>query len=283
VGESNSRLLVIISQIIALSRPLVLIFDSLVPFLYSKAITNADGKTVTLLKDVVLTEKIDINNTVTLDLSGFTLTSYAVNDNYDIVVNGSLTIIGEGTVNLIGIYGIGVIGSLTVENGTFNHNGDYLIGVWGNADINGGTFNSAYCAVNGFESGMATVNGGVFNGEYDDGEYTDILIAGNVEIKGGIYDRDVIDYLVYGYGVSDDGNGNWTAYKKNIIWGDASGDGLIDAADLVELRKILLNKLSADESRIENYDANGDKVFNIKDLVRLKKYIAGIVNVLGPA
>ena len=220
-----------------------------------EAIDNADGKTVTLLKDIALTEKLYINNTIILDMAGYSITASAIDDDYNIIVNGGLTVTGNGTFNLSGTYGIGV---------------------WGTAVINGGTFSSAYCAINGVENGIVTVNGGVFDGE------SDILIAGNTVLKGGNYDRDVSQYVAYGYGITANEDGSFGVYNKNVVWGDANGDGVVDSLDMANLRHILIATESVDKTRFENYDANGDQVINTKDLVRLKKYFAELNVVLGP-
>ncbi len=58
-----------------------------------------------------------------------------------------------------------------------------------------------------------------------------------------------------------------------LLRGDIDKDGKVNAIDLAEFRKNLLNDESHDAILA---DANGDGDINIKDLVRLKKYVADI-------
>lgn len=58
--------------------------------------------------------------------------------------------------------------------------------------------------------------------------------------------------------------------------GDISSDGVLNARDLIELKKHLLK-----ESSNEQLDLNGDGNVNLLDFVRLKKYIAGAETKLG--
>ena len=64
-----------------------------------------------------------------------------------------------------------------------------------------------------------------------------------------------------------------------LVFGDADNDGVVDAEDLVILKKILLNGDSIIESEGLNApacDANDDGAIDIRDLVRSKKATAGI-------
>ena len=69
------------------------------------------------------------------------------------------------------------------------------------------------------------------------------------------------DFKIVYFGIGESG--------KSII-GDASGDGKVDAQDLIILRKALLT----DSKYSEVLDANGDGVVDIRDLVRMKKHLA---------
>ena len=60
--------------------------------------------------------------------------------------------------------------------------------------------------------------------------------------------------------------------------GDANGDGKVDIADLVRLRKYLVG--AEKEIIAGNADVNADEVVDILDLVRLRKYIAQVDGVI---
>jgi hypothetical protein len=106
------------------------------------AVKEANGETVVLLQDLVLTEKLVLEGTATLDMNWCTITTAEQKDNYSVVVKGDLTLDGYGTWNVNGVYGIGVTGSLTVNNGYFyaSENNDYLIGNWGTTTVYGGGY-----------------------------------------------------------------------------------------------------------------------------------------------
>ena len=131
------------------------------------------GDILTLLSDVTAAGPITINQDITLNLNGFTLT-LPEHSNYAIVVKGSLTVSGEGNVVVEGLYGIGLsttcTGGLTVNGGNFvGANADYLIGAFnGKVIINGGTFTSSYCVVNNFAgyNGVLELNGGTLTAPY---------------------------------------------------------------------------------------------------------------------
>ena len=154
---------------------------------------------VRMLKRYVVAE----GESVTLDLKGQSVTTYAVNSNYDIVVKGDLTITGEGELIVKGYYGIGVTGtgSLTVESGKFTHDSAddyYLIGNFGGTVvIEGGELYSDYCAVNNFDQGENTgsvsISGGVFGAD-ENGAYYDGLILGvNTTITGGTFNAAIVE------------------------------------------------------------------------------------------
>jgi len=155
-----------------------------------------DGDEVKLVNDATMIDRAVFEKDITIDLNGHTLTTYADNNNYDIVIKGDVVIADSGEVGkmiISGIYGIGVSttsgSSLTIEAGEFTHNGDYMIGSWGTVTINGGNFDGGYCVVNAF-AGEAEITDGYFSAKHDDS----ILIAGNTALYGGAYDRDVSEY-----------------------------------------------------------------------------------------
>lgn len=164
----------------------------------SDAISAAgtSSTTITVIDNVKLDGKLSFPKgcNIVLDLNGKTLTVPTVENNYGIVVAGTLTIKGEGTVNL-GMYGIGVgtTGNLTIENGTYKClSGDYLLGSWGTAVIKGGLFDGNYCIANGFENGTVKILDGTFYNK----EST--IVLGDVEIFSGAFNQNVQEYLAQG-------------------------------------------------------------------------------------
>jgi len=164
----------------------------------SEAISAAGTSltTITVIDNVNLDGKLSFpkGSNIVLDLNGKTLTVPTVENNYGIVVAGTLTIKGDGIVNL-GMYGIGVgtTGNLTIEGGTYKClTGDYLLGSWGSAVIKGGLFDGNYCIANGFDKGTVEILDGTFYSK----EST--IVLGNVEIFSGAFNQNVDDYLAEG-------------------------------------------------------------------------------------
>jgi len=86
-------------------------------------------------------------------------------------------------------------------------------------------------------------------------------------------DVDTPIYVAIGYT-----NGSYLCYSTPVecainLLGDVDNDGVLNASDLVPLRKYLLG---LDTSDMSIADLNEDSVINLKDLVCLKKSIAGI-------
>mgnify|MGYP004671195883 FL=1 len=92
------------------------------------AVTAAEGgDTITLLRDVELSEAITIGKAVTLDLNGHTITNSLNSNGYSLVTKAAATIVngtykGTGTAR-----GIGAYGNLTMRNVTVDVAG--LVGV----------------------------------------------------------------------------------------------------------------------------------------------------------
>ena len=112
-----------------------------------EAINNANGKTVTLLKNVTESVEIAKNSTITLDLAGYTLTNKK--GSHTVTNKGTLTITGNGTLDNVS-HGRGALvnnGTATLVNGTLirskeagtdpKTNGGNS---WYVLDNNGGTF-----------------------------------------------------------------------------------------------------------------------------------------------
>ncbi|MBE6619716.1 MAG: hypothetical protein E7626_08130, partial [Ruminococcaceae bacterium] len=176
---------------------------------FAEAVANADGKTVVLLSDVVLTEKITVNGTQTWNFAGYSLTSVAITDNYAIVVKGDLTIEG-GEFLLSPLYGIGVLGKLTVDGGRFIANGDtdYLVGNWGTTVINEGDFEGFYCCVNNFQ-GTTEIYGGTYTIEGYEGEYYSATLLANsgLTVYGGSFSDDMTAFCVDAHTVLNESTG----------------------------------------------------------------------------
>ena len=164
----------------------------------SEAISAAGttNTTIKLIDNINLDGKLSFpkGSNITLDLNGKNLTVPTVENNYGIVVAGTLTIKGEGIVSL-GMYGIGVgtTGDLTIEDGTYKClSGDYLLGSWGKAVIKGGLFDGNYCIANGFENGTVEILDGTFYNKEE------TIVLGGVTIYSGAFNQNVEDYLADG-------------------------------------------------------------------------------------
>lgn len=94
--------------------------------------------------------------------------------------------------------------------------------------------------------------------------------------------------------LSDDGHCECGYYEPKFIYGDANGDGKINSADIILIKKYVANyDKSTGTSTVEvslGADANGDGKINSSDIILLKKYIANFDSttgsstiVLGPA
>ena len=72
------------------------------------------------------------------------------------------------------------------------------------------------------------------------------------------------------------GSITWVPWEPSAaLSGDVNGDGTVDDADLIRLRKYLVG-LPETEIVEANAKVNGDDVIDILDLVRLRKYLAGV-------
>ena len=132
------------------------------------------GGEVTLTEDVELTQPLNVQSTMTLNLNGHTITTTeesAGRHYYAIYNNGNLTITGSGNINARGIKNFGemvVDGDLTITN--VDTDGGAAIWNEGKLTINKGTFatnnnagqGSYGAALNTRANGEAVVNGGNF-------------------------------------------------------------------------------------------------------------------------
>lgn len=110
----------------------------------------ASGGTVTLSNDITLTSALTIDNTVTLDLNGY---SISLQDGSKISVTGNLTVNDSRETG--GISGSTILGEIITCTGTMTVNG----GVFTN---NGFGQVSTICLVAKDATNMLTINGGTF-------------------------------------------------------------------------------------------------------------------------
>lgn len=134
-----------------------------------EAIDNANGKTVTLLKNVTESVVIAKDSTITLDLAGYTLTN---NEGAHTVTNkGTLTITGNGTLDNVS-HGRGALvnnGTTTLVNGTLTRSKEAGTtpttnggNSWYVLDNNGGTFTmegGKVFGTSGFSSAIRNLQG----------------------------------------------------------------------------------------------------------------------------
>ena len=171
------------------------------------------GDTITLIRDIVLTETVEIpaGKTVTLDLNGKTVTAPA-GAICAIKNEGTLTVKGDGTIT--GSYSaLYSTGNLTVESGNFTATdgwGLLVDNIYGTvasvAEINGGTFTG----VGIYNPTEVTINGGTFNvGRDPDGAsdhisdemtlfisptFDGVPNTATVTLNGGTFNGDVYVY-----------------------------------------------------------------------------------------
>ena len=141
------------------------------------------GGEYTLKSDVTLSSTLYIDNTIILNLGGYTLTNMVDNESTDVIMvneNGKLTINGEGNVTAVtGNDGFTIIskGTLTINGGTFSSGLD--------------TTNDGNCVIYARGNGKVYINGGTFlTSEEDDTKYLinkrdDDRATTTIEVKGG--------------------------------------------------------------------------------------------------
>jgi len=73
--------------------------------------------------------------------------------------------------------------------------------------------------------------------------------------------------------------GEQTKEYEVVIYGDANGDGEINAIDYVRIRKYIMNTVNLSGSYIESSDVNKDGNVDAIDYVRIRKYIMNTANI----
>ena len=185
--------------------------DGTIYFSLASAVVAADGKTITLLRDVELTETLTIpaDKTIALDLNGKTISqTKECTASYEMICNkGNLTIKGEGKISFKdtsagdpnfgwGSYTLRNEGTLVVENSTIEHLGEQnsadsvnhmycaIFQYCGSTTINGGTISTpTYRSVRLWKGDM-TINGGTFDGQV---WVQAVDNSSNLEINGGTF------------------------------------------------------------------------------------------------
>ena len=185
--------------------------DGTIYFSLASAVVAADGKTITLLRDVELTETLTIpaGKTIALDLNGKTISqTKECTASYEMICNkGNLTIKGEGKISFKdtsagdptfgwGSYTLRNEGTLVVENSTIEHLGEQnsadsvnhmycaIFQYCGSTTINGGTISTpTYRSVRLWKGDM-TINGGTFDGQV---WVQAVDNSSNLEINGGTF------------------------------------------------------------------------------------------------
>lgn len=153
-----------------------------------------DGDTVTLLADV--TADVAINNNITLDLGGKTLTNTNSGKATITISAGTTATVKNG--NVIGgasYYNIGVgtevnsTANLTLEDvtATAGNTDSSMIDNWGTLTITSGTYTGGLNVVKSEEGSTLTINGGKFELNYAvNNKYNGVILsAGTTMITGG--------------------------------------------------------------------------------------------------
>ena len=149
----------------------------------------ADGDTVTLLADTI--EDVTINNNITLDLSGKTLTGKGTASTATLTIaKGATATVKNGTVNgtANAYYNIQNNGTATFEDvtATAGNTGSSMIDNYGDLTITSGDYSGGLNVVKSEEGSTLTINGGKFTLNYATNGYTGVIFAyGTTTITGG--------------------------------------------------------------------------------------------------
>ena len=212
------------------------------------------GDTVVLVENAVLTERLTISKSITLNLNGKTVTADFHDDYGPIYVGpkGELTVTGNGTLISKQDVVIANYGKVTIENGTFRsearddgenelnaalYNMYYSGTVYGTAMIKGGNFesevwNSGVLTVEagtltGIDnSGSLTITGGTINGQIIAGDGSDaaeLENKGTIVISGGQFKNPVEEiWCAPNYGPNQGAeNGYYGVHEHNAVTDEA--------------------------------------------------------------
>ena len=212
------------------------------------------GDTVVLVENAVLTERLTISKSITLNLNGKTVTADFHDDYGPIYVGpkGELTVTGNGTLISKQDVVIANYGKVTIVNGTFLsearddgenelnaalYNMYYSGTVYGTAVIKGGNFesevwNSGVLTVEagtltGIDnSGSLTITGGTINGQIIAGDGSDaaeLENKGTIVISGGQFKNPVEEiWCAPNYGPNQETeNGYYGVHEHNAVTDEA--------------------------------------------------------------
>ena len=255
------------------------------------------GGSILMLKDVDLPTAAVINNEVTLDLNGKTLTvsQDTVGDGvFHVIAGGKLTINGEGTVNGLG-------------------NNDYSMAVWadgGQVVINGGTFTNVgageddhYDLIYAKNGGSVEICGGTFTCQTPKWTLNKHDSTGSIiTVKGGTFlgydpshsdtENPVADFIAEGY-YAVEADGYWTVEEVS-----GTADSLEELMAALELggeialgedldlptAAVINNEVTLDlngKTLTVSQDTVGDGVFHVIAGGKLTINGEGTVNGLG--
>ena len=267
----------------------------------ASAIAEADGKTVTLLKDVTEDLVIPADKTVTLDLNGKKLTNVSSNT---ITNNGTLTITGTGTVDNVTHQKAALYnkGTATVEGGTYTrsaeassatnsgNNSYYVIDNYGTLTINKGTFKfsdtnaGAFSSLihNGWYDGSQNTSGQNAVMTINDGNFTQgtggkITVKnddyGKLEIKGGVFTQPQSNYYcVYNYNIAKISGGTINGYVGNEYASTTTYDkGLLEISNEAVINGGIQSRTKANQT-----SSNDQNLIKITDNAKVAGAITSV-------
>ena len=94
--------------------------------------------------------------------------------------------------------------------------------------------------------------------------------SGTIKNSGTVVTGDKVSVVV----------GNEGKEYQVIIYGDANGDGEINAIDYVKIRKYIMKTSSLSGSYMEAADVNKDGLVDSLDYVKIRKYIMNTSNIV---
>ena len=252
-----------------------------------------DGDVITLVSAANPTAKITVDDNITIDLNGQTLTLPVVSNNYAIVVKDTLTLKDgsadeSGKLISTGLYGIGLsetcTGGLNITSGNYECTNElgYLIGAFsGEVNITGGSFNAVYSIVNCFDGYSATAN--ITAGDFvvtGEGYWNDPFLGTGISVSGGTYSEAIpAKYLAEGAMTVKDANGDYVlatgVEAKAIVdgaeyatfeeaWDNLDEWSTITLLDDVTLtEKLVVDKYIAVEGNGKTITTSAKKLFEV--------------------
>ena len=220
----------------------------------AEAIANADGKTVTLLADITLTEGvvIEAGKTVTIDLNGKTISGeYAGNESYGLITNeGTLTITDSAEGGKIAFTYTGTANSTGVAMDTIRNKG--VLTITGGTISNTATLATAQVgyAIDMYSGSSLTVTGGTITASgsnYYDGIR---LVAGSttkdisVTVTGGTVSTIWMQNPSANKATDLKANLTISGGKVSAVWLDPSADFEVSISG-GEIGKVAMNAIDS--------------------------------------